>query len=74
MTRIVMILLLVAGCSPPPPAPPRRQQLVTYCSSSAECQHNTDGCTFCYNAHCSCTLPAEPAKDAGIDAPGGTTP
>lgn len=71
------LLLVLTMCSPPTPrdAAPRAAELVTKCSSSAECAHDSNGCTYCYAGQCSCTLPAEPL-DAGIDsaAPGGTTP
>lgn len=69
--RWLALLLALSACPPSPPT--SKARLVTYCSSSAECQHNTDGCTFCLNARCSCTLPAEPNPGADV-APGGTTP
>lgn len=44
------------------------------CSSSVECRAAFDDCRTCFGGHCSGTLPADPPKDAGVDAPGGTTP
>lgn len=72
-----MLFLLLAAC---PSAPSkdvalRAEPLPTFqCQSSSECSHNSNGCNYCYQGACSCTLPTEPIHDAGIDAaPGGTS-
>lgn len=74
MMRIIAILFAFAGCGRPAPSP-GKTRLVAGCSSSSECKTNSDGCSYCYNGQCSCSLPAEPipgAKvDAGVDALGG---
>lgn len=77
MQRAALFALLVSACptTPPKDASLRSPKLQDTCSSSSECTHNTNGCTYCYGGHCSCTLPAEPIPGAGIDAAqGGTTP
>lgn len=71
MNRLALLLAL-AAC-PPAPAPAGKARLITYCSSSAECTSDPDGCRYCFNARCSCTLPAEPIP-GGDAASGGTTP
>jgi hypothetical protein len=63
MFRVLLptLLLTMAACGPTPAAAPsRKARLITSCSSSAECAHESNGCTYCYHGQCSCTLPAEP--------------
>lgn len=69
-----LVLVLVAACAPS--AGPRKARLVTSCSSSAECAHDSNGCIYCFGGVCSCVLPAEPRdaepRDAGVDSSTGT--
>jgi len=63
MRRIVLLFALVA-CGTPPT---RKARLVDHCSSSADCKSESNGCNYCYANKCSCTLPADPIRDAGAD-------
>lgn len=56
MVRIC-ILIAFAACQRPPAV---RSQLVTKCESSANCRGDSNGCIYCFNGQCSCTLPADP--------------
>jgi len=42
------------------------------CTTSPECQ-GTGSCNYCYLGKCSSVLPAQPTRDAGVDAPGTLT-
>jgi len=75
--RIRAALLLVLAACPkaqPRDATLRDVDLQAICQSSSECSHESNGCVYCYQGHCSCVLPAEPTSDAGVDANGGTSP
>jgi hypothetical protein len=77
MRIAVALFLLLAGCptAPPKDASLRDAHFQTICQSSSECTHNSNGCNYCYQGACSCSLPAEPTLpiDGGVDAPGSTT-
>lgn len=76
MHRILLLTsLVIAACSsdaaipapgPRKAAPANRAQFQASCSSSSDCSHNSNGCFYCYGGVCSCTLPAEPIRDAGV--------
>jgi hypothetical protein len=72
MTRMRYLLFaILAACSrasTPPATATATSDIVTHCDSSAECRGDSNGCVYCYNGQCSCTLPAQPISDAGVDA------
>lgn len=72
MTKLLLLFAL-AACQQPAPRNIANSACASSCSSSAECDR-ASACSYCSLGHCSRTLPADPTKDAGVDAPGGTTP
>lgn len=76
MTRMRYLLFAILAACPRASTPPATaaatseatSDIVTHCDSSAECRGDSNGCIYCYNGQCSCTLPAQPIRDAGVDA------
>lgn len=71
LARIGLLLLLVAGCPQTHAGPQPFEGQVGACGSrctlNADCNDFFSSCRYCNNGQCSALLPAQPARDAGVD-------